>query len=181
MHFPPACFPLCKLGTILAAPLQGSWVPVKREAPLSPQPGPRVRAPESGHAGALCCAQPGPGAGPRWALRGLLRVRELGEYLRQLENESIDSTLRTFVWKEASPQREPPPRRLEVPPLLRPPACGERPMWALDRPEGVPAGARAPDPDQLEGPKVPSSALPPQWLERATSRRLDSQPQLPHP
>lgn len=60
MHFSPACFPLCKMGTILAAPFQGSWVPVKREAPLSPQPGPRVRAPESGHAGALCCAQPGP-------------------------------------------------------------------------------------------------------------------------
>ena len=153
------------MGTILASPFQGSWVLVKREALLSPQPGPRVRAPESGHAGALCCAQPGPAP----ALAGLCGdSTACGSSANTSDswkmNPSAPPCGHLFGRRPARSASPPPPRRLEVPPLLRPPACGERPVWALDRPEGVPAGARARIRISWRDPKPPAPPSLPSGL-----------------
>ena len=77
------------------------------------------------------------------------------------ENESIASALRTFVWMEASPPREPLRASRRSHPSRSPQVCGGRPAWALDRRKGITSPARqARNPDQLEGPKAFGFALP---------------------
>lgn len=127
-----------------------SWGPcnqalfeVASQGPPLPAAGAAVRS--AGRTGALCCARPAP------TLAGLCgdpsapvshpseKKAELRELLRPSENKSTGPALWTFVWMEASPQRQPPPRPSGVPPLPRPPARARR-----DRAnDGGPAGPAA--------------------------------------
>lgn len=172
MHFSPACFPLCEVGAVPAVPFQGCWVEVKG-GPSTAQPGPPAGTPESGHTGALGCARPG--AGPHWALRGLPARAGRSPTLRKRKrssaspsdsreiNPSAPRWGRLFGWRpghSASPLRA--PRRSHPCCARRLAGSGPRGLWTARR-EDAPGPATLADPDQLEGPKAPTSNLPPWW------------------
>lgn len=170
-----------------------SWGPCKQalfevagQGPLLPAAGAAVRS--AGRTGALCCARLAP------TLAGLCgdpsapvshpseKKAELRELLRPSENKSTGPALWTFVWMEASPQRQPPPRPSGVPPLPCPPAwlAGTAPMMG-DQP--APPHSPSRNPDQLEGPEPrlqpESPQLRPPLL--VISRSLNREPPLSPP